>query len=145
MGSLAGDKDHRVFIDSASGVGAPPLCFMQTTFFLRIRKITLVQMMSTRDCLFPARRDGIRLHRCHVAEVRRSVQPCNQALCSRWDSPLAVNPLNLEGANLAISAIRLIMFAGAAFTLPSAIVRRTPCPAGSLRLPGSLQPATMRS
>ena len=48
MGSLAGDKDHRVFIDSASGVGAPPPCFMQATFFLRIRKITLVQMMSTR-------------------------------------------------------------------------------------------------
>ena len=50
------------------------------------------------------------------------------------DSPLAVNPLNLEGRISAISAIRLIMSAGAAFTLPSAIVRRTPCPAGSLRL-----------
>ena len=48
MGSLAGDKDHRVFIDSASGVGVPPPCFMLTTFFLRIRKITRVQMMSTR-------------------------------------------------------------------------------------------------
>ena len=59
------------------------------------------------------------------------------------DSPLEVNPLNLKEQILATSAIRLFMSAGAVLTLPSAIARCTPCPAGSLRLPGSLQPATI--
>ena len=48
MGSLAGDKDHRVFIDSASRVGAPLPCFTRTTFCLHIRKTELAQTMSTR-------------------------------------------------------------------------------------------------
>ena len=61
------------------------------------------------------------------------------------DSPLAVNPLNLEGANFGNIGNTLDHVRGRGVPLPSAIVRRTPCPAGSLRLPGSLQPATTRS
>ena len=37
------------------------------------------------------------------------------------------------------------LFADAVLTLPSAIARRTPYPVGSLRLPGSRQPATMQN
>jgi len=100
MGSLAGDKDHRVFIDSASGVGG-------ATAVLYANNI-----LSAHQEDYAGADDEYAMIVCfrHAATALGYTDAMWQKygeVFSRvtrlsvpgGDSPLAVNPLNLEGAN----------------------------------------------
>ena len=145
MGSLAGDKDHRVFIDSASGVGGAT-AVLYANNILSAHREDYAGADGEYAMIVCFRHAATALgYTDAMWQKYGEVLPVTRLSVPDGDSPLAVNPLNLEGANFGNIGNAAVMFAGAAFTLPSAIVRRTPCPAGSLRLPGSLQPATTRS
>ena len=100
MGSLAGDKDHRVFIDSASGVGG-------ATAVLYANNI-----LSAHQEDYAGADDEYAIIVCfrHAAtalgytdamweKYGEVFSRVTRLSVPGGDSPLAVNPLNLEGAN----------------------------------------------
>ena len=100
MGSLAGDKDHRVFIDSASGVGgATAVLYANNILSAHQEDYAGADGEYAMIVCFRHAATALGYTDAMWQKYGEVFSRVTRLSVPDGDSPLAVNPLNLEGAN----------------------------------------------